>query len=598
MGSLRLLRADLRSIGESITSKARKHLLMPLQSIDAGDDDSHGPISVRRNITVPMRDGVRLYADVYMPKPEGKYPTILTRLPYGKSEYGSWSPVYGRFWARRGYAFVVQDVRGKFKSNGVWKPFVNEVDDGYDTIEWISKQPWCDGNIGAIGESYLGYTCWAAGLSGHPSLKCISPGMTATDVYGIWAYRNGAFCIETAGSWLIAEESRKYQNSHRLDYWTLPLESLGDSAGLRSSHYKQWLSHPRRDSYWDRIDLSCRIRDIAIPVLHTGGWLDVFLDGTLGDWERANAASNRDAASRQWLVIGPNDHSSNTNAVRRAGRVNLGPPEPDRLYAASRDFFDHWLKGTDNGFGSSPRIKYFTIGENSWRTSDVWPPKSIRPTDMYLHSSGKANSLDGDGTLSTDSPEGESADEYTYDPKCPATWSLESDMWNVAMCQHDRRSVEKRNDVLVYSTPRLRRDLELTGPITATLFASTSAEDTDFMVAVVDVFPDGYAQMIQEGVVRASYRQSDRKASQVPKGAIQEYTIGLRATSYVVKEQHRIRAEVTSSDFNRYSRNLNTGEDPRSGTRTEIAKQRILHDRNHPSKVTISVIGDLEGAFR
>jgi putative CocE/NonD family hydrolase len=574
-------------LSSSVASKIWKHLRMPFESIEVSGGTPRLSIRVEKDVPVTMRDGVRLRADVYLPKAEGRYPAIVTRLPYGKGEYGSWSPVYGRFWARRGYAFVVQDVRGKFASEGSWDPFVNEVDDGYDTIEWMSKQPWCDGNIGALGESYLGYTCWAAGLSGHPKLRCIAPGMTATDIYGVWAFRRGAFCLQTMGSWIIPEESRRSQNHRRLDYWHLPLGSMGDRAGLRSSQYKEWLRHPRRDAFWDRIDLRDRLRGLSVPALHTGGWLDVFLDGTLGDWERANAVSDREAASNQWLVIGPNDHGSTTTAGRRIGRIDLGPPEPDPFYDRIKDFFDCWLKGADNGFRATPRVRYFVIGGNVWRETDTWPPPGVRFTDYYLHSGGNANTLEGDGTLSTDPPGGCPADEYAYDPSDPVAHSLKVDSWYLARQLKDRRLLEGRRDVLVYTSPELQEDLEVTGPITATLFASTSAKDTDFMVALVDVFPDGHAQMMQEGVVRASYRLSDREPSQAPQGEVQEYALGLRAASYVVGKGHRLRVEVTSSDFNRYDRNLNTGEAIATGTRMEVARQKVLHDVAHPSRVTV-----------
>ncbi|MCJ7490242.1 MAG: CocE/NonD family hydrolase [Thermoplasmata archaeon] len=587
MSYTRLLRAELAWLSGSIASKARKYLLMPFQSVEVSGESPRVPIRIEKNVPISMRDDVRLYADIYLPKASGRYPAIMTRLPYGKSGYSSWIAVYGRFWARRGYAFVAQDVRGKFKSEGDWDPFVNEVNDGHATIEWISQQPWCDGNIGAIGESYMGYTCWAAGLSGHPNLKCIAPGMTATDVYGVWAFRRGAFCLQTMSSWVIPEESRKSQNYMRLDPWTLPLGSLGDSAGLRSSQYMDWLRHPWRDSSWDRMNLHDRLKDISVPVLHMGGWLDVFLEGTLDDWERVKAASNREASSNQWLVLGPNDHGSTTNASRRLGRVDLGPAEPDPFYDRIKDFFDCWLKGADNGFGGTPRVRYFVIGENAWREDDAWPPPGIRPIDYYLHSNGDANTLNGNGILSTVPQGAEPADGYVYDPRNPATVSLDSDLWNIARHLNDRRSVERRDDVLVYTSSELKQDTEITGPITATIFASTSAIDTDFMVTLVDVFPDGYAQMIQEGVVRASYRRSDREPSMVQPNEAQEYRISLRSTSYVVKKGHSIRIEVTSSDFNRYNRNLNTGEEIGVGTSIVTAHQQVFHDEGCPSRVTL-----------
>ena len=584
MSLTRKVRADLEWLSISVSYKLRKHLQMPFQSVKVSGVPPEGPVRTIRDVRIAMRDGVRLCADIYLPRQEGTYPAIITRLPYGKGEYSSWSPVYGRFWARRGYAFVVQDVRGKFKSEGTWDPFVNEVNDGYDTIEWVSKQPWCDGNIGAIGGSYLGYTCWAAGLSGHPSLRCIAPGMTATDIYGVWAYRRGAFCLQTMASWVLPEESRKSQNYLRLDPWELPLASLGDSAGLRSSQFKEWLRHPSRDSFWDRMDLSQKLGGLSIPALHMGGWLDVFLQGTLDDWDRAKPSRS------QWLVIGPNDHGSTTGLSRRAGRLSLGHDDVDRFYDRMKDFFDFWLKGVQNGFEKSPRVEYFVFGDNAWKDTDAWPPSGVKLTDFYLRSGGNANTLEGDGVLSTEPPESEPADRYTYDPRNPVEESLRSDVWSLAEHLNDRRQVEKRHDVLVYTSAALQRDSEVTGPVTASVFASITAKDTDFVVTLVDVFEDGYAQMVQEGIVRASYRLSDREPSYVEPGSTNEFRIGLRATSYVFRKGHKIRVEVTSSDFNRYERSLNTGEDHGTSTRMASCQTMILHDDAHPSRITLPLM--------
>lgn len=583
MERLSKLRADLVWSSMSVADGMRKHVLMPFQKVRV-DEARSGPVRVLRDLPATMRDGVRLYADVYLPEKEGRYPTILTRLPYGKREYGSWSPVYGRFWARRGYAFVVQDVRGKFASEGEWEPFVNEVDDGYDTIEWIVAQPWSDGAVGVLGESYLGYTCWAAGLSNHPNLRCIAPGMTATDVYGDWAYRGGAFRLQTIGSWVISEEDRRSQNCLRLDHSHLPLESSGDAAGLRSGQYKAWLAHPTRDAYWDRLSLCDRVHGIAVPALHMGGWFDVFIGGTISDWRRATEADDRSVAENQWLIVGPNDHASTTVASRKVGRVGLGPVEPDPFYDAMKSFFDYWLKGSRNGFDSSPRVRYFVVGANVWRESERWPPEHVESTDYYLGGNGNASK---EGSLSTTPPTRSPPDRFTYDPFDPVTISVRTDLWRMGESLGDRSGQVDRRDVLCYTTSELEEGMEMTGPVTATLFASTTAKDTDLVVTLVDVFPNGYSQLIVEGIVRTSYRLSDRERAPVEPGGVYECAIDMNSTSYLVDSGHRLRLEVTSSDFDRYALNLNTGGYAASETRAEKAVQEILHDSEHPSRITL-----------
>ena len=576
--------------GTIVSRKLRKHITMPFQWVSVSQPQSRVPVRVLRDVMVPMRDGVRLCSDIYMPKQEGRYPVILTRLPYGKSESYCAEPVKGRFWASREYAYVVQDVRGKHKSEGVWEPFVNEVNDGFDSIDWISNQPWCNGRIGISGISYFGYTSLAAAVSGHPALVCAAPRMTAADIYGVWMYKGGAFCMQTMGSWLIGEEDRKEQNDLLIDYWHLPLLSLGEAAGLKDSHFRKCIEHPRRDAYWARIDLNSCYEKIRIPMLHMGGWYDVFLKGTINDWTELCVRADDKGRRNQWLVIGPDDHETSPLITGRIGRVRIGKNPADHATEMMARFFDHWLKGVDNGFEKSSRVRIFVIGDNVWRSETAWPLERMRPTDYYLHSRGKANSLMGDGSLSTEAPTSESSDTYLYDPSDPVRQSLGEDLWYLAKTLKDRSHTERRSDVLVYSSDVLTCDMEVTGPLSLRLFVSSTSSETDFVAKLVDVFPDGYGHMIQEGILRLGSAQSEGLGKERLSDEVLEINIDLTSTSYVIRAGHRMRLEICSSDFDRYDRNLNMPGEYGQQTSCNKAQQTVYHDSSRPSRIVIPVI--------
>jgi len=253
---------------------AKARLITPRQTLPADTPPTVPDCTILGNVRVPMSDGVRLLADVYLPAGpgiEGPFPTILIRLPYGKTEAYCSMPAHGKYWARRGYACVIQDVRGRFGSEGVYEPFVNEAEDGYETLDWVAAQPWCDGNIGMTGESYYGYVQWAVAPLGHPDLKCIAPGDTAADIYASWVYNDNAFCLSTMGGWAYSVNGKLYHNEFLMDPWHLPLAGMPAAAGHPSKAYSEWMRHPTRDEYWDRVNVCGRYQDIKIPVLHWGG---------------------------------------------------------------------------------------------------------------------------------------------------------------------------------------------------------------------------------------------------------------------------------------------------------------------------------------
>lgn len=585
--------SDFRWAIKGIHEELLKFLYLPLMSIPTKTPDIYSNVEVEKDVAISMRDGVKLYANIYRPKVKGacahKFPVILIRLPYGKDEYYCQMPAIGKYWAKKGYVCVVQDVRGKWSSDSNWDPFVNEANDGYDTIDWIVKQPWCDGNIGMSGESYFGYTQWAVAPLNHPNLRCIAPATTATDIYGVWIYNNNAFCMQTLGVWAYGMDAKKYRNELRLNPQHLPLITMDDDAGVTCDYYKDWIRHPTRDSYWDRINVSKEYSRIKIPILHLGGWYDVFLKGTIDDWLGVKENSESAAArENQWLLIGPIDHEWTTETTHKIGEMDIG--EEGLEYDMLQQFFDYWLKGVDNGFSETPRVKIFVLGDNEWRYENEWPLARTKYTKYYFHSDGSANTSNGDGWLDTNKPKDEPSDSYVYDPNDPVTVSLDTYLWELAKYLKDRTSVEKRTDVLVYTTSELEEDIEITGPLTVTLYAASSARDTDFTATLVDVFPDGYAHMIQEGIVRARFRNSDREVSLIESGKTYEYTIDLWATSHVVKKGHKIRIEISSSNFNRYDRNPNTGNEFGMDAETVKATQTIYHDAKHPSHITLPII--------
>jgi len=567
----------------------QRELLTPARELPTDTPALVSGVTIERDVPVPMSDGVRLFADVYLPEgPDvaGPFPVILIRMPYGKQEAYCDMPAHGKYWARRGYACVIQDVRGRWGSEGVYEPFVNEARDGYETLDWVAAQSWCNGKIGMTGESYYGYTQWAVAPLGHPNLVCIAPGDTAADIYASWIFNNNAFCLSTMGGWAYVINGRQDQNEFRFDPWHLPLAEIPAAAGAESRAYAEWMQHQARDAYWDRINVCQRYSAVKIPVMHWGGWYDTFLNGTIGGWQGVREASP-EARGDQWLVIGATDHELSPESTGKIGRV----PIANHGYAHDRvkEFMDHWLKGEENALAREGRVRYFTIGRDEWRSADEWPLPGTEFRRYYLHSGGHADVAASDGVLTTGAPLDEPADRFVYDPRDPVRYWLGANLWELAKHMGDRRAVERRPDVLVYTSEVLTADLEVTGPVSVTLSAASSALDTDFTAALVDVFPDGYAHLVREGIVRARFRESDVHESPVEPDVVYAFDIDLWATSYVFAAGHRIRLEVSSSNFDRYDRNLNTG---RFAHDAEMvwARQVIHHSGTHPSYLTLPVI--------
>ncbi|HYK91389.1 MAG TPA: CocE/NonD family hydrolase [Acidobacteriota bacterium] len=559
-------------------------------------------VRVERGVVAKMRDGVSLRADIYRPKAEGKFPVLLQRTPYNKA--GGFE--FGLRGAARGYVVIFQDVRGRYSSEGEWYPFKHESDDGYDTVEWAAALPYSTGKVGMFGGSYVGATQMLTAIAHPPHLAGVFPVVTASNYHDGWTYQGGAFEQWFNESWTsgLAQDtlSRRVAATNALPWISkLPLENypLLDVGGLNRSdvlrdlapYFLDWLAHPNFDAYWKQWSIEDSHEHIQVPVYSVAAWYDIFLGGSLRNYVGIKAMGGSEAARRgQRLLIVIGGHAG---GGRKIGDVDFGPQAVIDTDEVMIRWYDHILKGQTNGVEQEKPVKMFVMGRNVWREEAAWPPTDAKNTRYYLHSGGNANGLGGDGTLSTTGPQAETADRFVYDPQDPVPTRggpLCCDAPHLAPGPVDQRPVEARTDVLVFTTPEFKQDFEVTGPVTLELYAGSSAVDTDFLGKLVDVWPNGFAQNLTEGIVRARYRNSQEKPEFLNPGEIYKFTIDLWATSNVFLAGHKVRLEVSSSNFPRFDRNLNSGEDARSGTRMVKATNTIYHDREHPSALILPVV--------
>lgn len=554
-------------------------------------------VTVQTGARVKMRDGVYLIADIYRPKASGKFPVLLTRTPYNRRDFNT-----GMYLASRGYAVILQDTRGRFDSEGEFYPFKHEINDGYDTVEWAAALEYSNGDVGMFGGSYVGATQMLASVSKPPHLKAIFPYVTASEYYDGWTYQSGALMQWFASSWTsgLAEDTlrKKTGAQTRSKDWVgrLPIEDYRlinlPTAQEVAPYFRDWVEHERDDEYWRRWKISDHYSQMNIKALHAGGWHDIFLKGSIKNFvEMRKSAATQEARDGQRLLVGPWAHAA-TSPEGKIGDVVFGKQAVLDMNATIAKWGDFALKGIKNEFAGDAPVRIFVMGDNVWRDEKEFPIARTEYTKYYFHSNKGANSTGGDGALSTKLPGKEKPDTYRYDPQNPAP-TIGGRLCCGAAIQpgpFDQRPNESRQDVLVFSTPPLERDVEVTGYITAELYASTSAPDTDFTAMIVDVDPSGYARFLTDGVVRARYRNSTERAEPVEPGKVYKYTVDLWATSNVFKAGHKIRVYISSSNFPRFSRNLNTGEAALRATKMVKANQTIYHDADHPSAIVLPVI--------
>jgi putative CocE/NonD family hydrolase len=560
-------------------------LLLAVAALGHAGEPTYG-VKLELGVMVPMRDGVRLSTDVYRPDAPGKFPVVLQRTPYDNGTAGYVKR--GRFYAAHGFVCVVQDVRGRGDSEGEFYPLRYEAEDGYDAQTWCGTQAWSSGNVGTRGGSYEGWTQVYSAPLNNPYLKAMMPNVTPPDPVKNIPVQYGAYSVSMV-SWLAYTADRTLQDISQHDlmaiYKTLPLSGIDRLFGRNLQVWQDWLAHPGLDDYWRPMCYQDKLVEARVPALHLTGWYD---DDQIGTTDNFTAMSQRardlETRARQKLVIGPWGHGGST-----LGSIDYGPNAMLDLDALPLRWFRRWLLAEDNGIDREPAVRIFVMGANVWRDEQEWPLARTRYTKLYLHSGGRANSLFGDGALSVVPPAGEKPDAFVYDPANPVPFITEP-AFNQLGGPDDYRPVERRDDVLVYSTPVLTEPMEVCGPLKVKLFAASSAKDTDWTAKVLDVHPDGYAQRLNDGIIRARFRKGLDRQVQLEPGSVEEYEIDCWSTCVQLGKGHSLRLEIASSAFPKFDRNLNTGGPIGAEDAGVKADQTVYHDEARASYVLLPIV--------
>jgi hypothetical protein len=527
---------------------------------------------------VEMADGVRLATWVFRPADRPRAPVVLIRTPYGARSFRVPMRLLARLFAEAGYACALQDVRGRYESEGQFEPFVNEAADGERTLAWLLDQAWCDGRLALVGFSYLAFTAWAAAARAPDAVRAVAVGIGASDFHPVF-YPGGAFSLETALRWAASLGERADVPEWRIDLARAlrfrPVRAADRVAIRERSFYRDWLDHPRRDEFWRARSAPLERMPAALLL---AGWYDLFLGPQLADY--AALAAGGAAARPPRLVVGPWTHG-------RYARWSFGPREQWFAHVAASEilaFLDRELG--DDGAPAARPVRLFELGGRGWIDADAWPPPGTAERSLYLRGAGRANTLAGDGRLELEAPGGaEPPDRFDYDPASPVP-SLGGALLGPCGAL-DQRPVELRPDVLCYTSAPLDRDLHLAGPVRAVLFVASSAPDTDFTAKLVDVAPDGLATNLCEGVARCRWRLGGTEPAWLEPGAAVRLEIDLAATCARIARGHRLRLEVSSSSLPRFDRNPNTRDDPARAERGAPARQTVLHDTEHPSRLVL-----------
>ena len=568
-------------------------------------------VVIEQRVPAKMRDGSTLYADVYRPDVRGKFPALLLRTPYDRHGTLNASKDYGEYFAQRGYGVIIQDCRGCFESEGDFYALAWEAVDGFDSVEWAARLPWCTGKVGTIGQSYYGADQNILAPTHPPSLAAMVPISGPADFHESWSYHGGAFQLAWQTSYYLMlalntarkrglpksyikklEAYRSADGRSVKDQWLrrLPLEHWSDLLQDLAPHLRDAMAHPNDGPHWWQVNVTRQHSMVAAPMYHVSSWYDIFQDGAVQNFSGITASGQPTARKSQKLLMGPWVHlTPYTVPTRTAGELDFGPDAAIEVHQEEQRWFDYWLKGVDNGVMKEPPVRIFVMGANRWRFEKEWPPKRVKYTPWYLHGNGKANTASGDGSLSPKAPSAEPADKYVYDPANPVP-TLGGTTLRVMSGPYDQRKVGQRPDVLVYTSEPLARDIEVTGPVKVVLHASSSALDTDFTAKLVDVHPDGRAYNICDGILRARYRDSKVHPTLLEPGKAYQFTIDLWHTSNAFKKGHRIRVDVSSSNFPWYDRNPNTGAPFGQDDKLKTARQTVYHDKARPSHVLLPVI--------
>ena len=548
--------------------------------------DSQYPISEDTLVFMRTRDGARLASYVARPLGTGPFGVVLQRTPYTRILHAA-----GRYWASRGYIFVAQHVRGRDVSDGRdFGDYDTDVRDGYDAVEWAARLPGANGRVGMIGHSDEGRLAWYAAVSAPPHLAAIAPSAATGDPWRIVPYEDMVFSpINVA--WACLMRARTLQNISDLDIGTamrhLPLSDLPQQLGCGDVPlWDRWIAHPTLDAYWRAHAVTTNIARVRAPVLQISGWYD----DSRGPIDYTNALNRVPGHPLVRLVMGPGAHKG-VDYV--AGE--FGPQSRVDTRRLQLRWFDHYLLGKNNGVDREPPVDVFVFGDNVWRHESAWPLTRAVPTRWYFTSDGHANTSAGDGVLDTLPPNAATshravADTFSYDPADPTPFLIDSRELETSLNEDYTALNATRRDALVFTSPPLTRPIEVTGQLSAALWAATDARDTDWDVMLLDVFPDGHAERVQDGLARARFRRGFDRVVPLTPGRVERYDLDLWFTSRVFEPGHRIRVSVSSALFPKYDRNLNTGGNNERDSTFVVAHQRLVHDAAHPSHVVLPVV--------
>ena len=553
-------------------------LLLPGCSVPepAGPSQPVHEIIDESKVPVPMRDGVNLAAHVYRPDAPGEFPTLML-LRYFRAPFQN---EHAEYFAKRGYAVALVDSRGRYDSGGKWVPYVNEPRDGYDAQQWLGRQPWSNGEIGTMGISYNGFTQVMPAPLGSPYLKCLVPRENQQTNFG-HLYNDGVMQLNVVFEFGLftkqGSQTQKILPSEDPHYRRLPLIAAVDEFP-QVEHVKDWFAHAKYDEYWQAYGIKEKYGQIQVPAYFMTGWYDNLVHEGWRNFKGFTEEGGSEAARKGTkILVGPWVHGG-TNSY------------PELLDVELR-WYDYWLKGIQNGIDKEPPIKIFVMGPDVWRFENEWPLARTQFTKYYIHSSGKANGDQGDGTLTSSPAQDEPPDRYAYDPEDPVpTLGGQISTHGEIRGRKDRSSVQSRKDILVYTSEPLERDMEVTGPVDFKLYAASSAVDTDWTATLSDLHPDGQAIHVCEGIRGARFRDGLETPTLIEPGKVYEYDISLWETSYVFKAGHRIRLEVSSSNFPRFARNQNIGEPLGTSDKLVVANQTVYHNDRYPSHLVLPVI--------
>ena len=543
--------------------------------------DSQYAVTEDTAVFMTTRDGARLVSYVARPVGNGPFGVVLQRTPYTRILHPA-----GRFWASRGYIFVAQHVRGRDISDGDdFGDYDTDVRDGYDAVEWAAKLPGANGRVGLIGHSDEGRLAWYAAVSAPPHLAAIAPSAATGDPWRIVPYEDMVFSpINVA--WACLMRARTLQNIGDLDIGAalmhLPLSTLPRQLGCGDVPlWDRWIAHPTLDAYWRAHAVTTNVAKVHSPVLQISGWYD----DSRGPIDYTKALQNVPGHPFMRLVMGPGAHKGVDYVSGE-----FGPQSRVDTRMLQLRWFDHFLLGRSNGVDTEPPVDIFVFGDNAWRKEAAWPLARAVPTNWYLSSGGSANTSRGNGVVDTLPPGGAPADTFTYDPANPTPYLIDSRELETSLNEDFAQLNAARRDALVFTSKPLGKPIEVTGPMSATLWAASDAKDTDWNVMLLDVFPDGHAERVQDGVARARFRKGNDRQIMLAPGSVERYDIDLWFTSRVFEPTHKIRVSVSSALFPKYDRNLNTGSNNERDSVFVVAHQRLLHDAEHPSHVTLPII--------